>query len=137
MHCVSRLLLAASLAAFCFGQSYQELVQQAKSRIREMDVARLKTLQASGEKFALIDVREDNEWAAGHAQGAIHIGRGVLERDIEAQIPQKDARLVLYCGGGHRSALTADVLQKMGYTNVYSLAGGFSAYRAAGLPAAK
>jgi rhodanese-related sulfurtransferase len=82
----------------------------------------------------LIDVREDNEWAAGHARGAVHLGRGVIERDIEARIPDKNAELILYCGGGFRSALSADNLQKMGYTNVSSMAGGWRAWQAAGLP---
>jgi rhodanese-related sulfurtransferase len=82
----------------------------------------------------LIDVREDNEWEAGHAEGAKHMGRGVIERDIVNTIPDKNAELVLYCGGGFRSALAADMLQKMGYTNVYSMAGGWKAWKEAGAP---
>ena len=132
------LILATSLAAACFAQTsppngYQALVKDAKNRIKEINVDQLKTLQSSGEKYTLIDVREDNEWAAGHAVGAVHIGKGVIERDIESKIPQKDSRLVLYCGGGSRSALAADALMKMGYSNVVSLAGGIGAYKAAGL----
>ena len=82
----------------------------------------------------LIDVREDDEWRAGHAQGAEHMGRGIIERDIEQKAPDKEAELILYCGGGYRSALAADNLQRMGYTNVYSLAGGWKAWQDAGAP---
>jgi len=135
---LSALIFTLSLAPFCIGQSnYQALVKDAKTRIKEMNIDQLKTLQSSGEKFTLIDVREDNEWTAGHAAGATHIGRGIIEREIESKVPQKDARLVLYCGSGHRSALAADALQKMGYTNVFSLAGGIGAYKSAGLPTEK
>ncbi len=112
---------------------FQALVKDAKTRIREMDVAQLKALESSGDAFTLIDVREDSEWAEGHAKGAIHIGRGVIERDIETRVPEKAAKIVLYCRGGHRSALAADALMKMGYSNVFSLAGGMTAYRSAGL----
>jgi rhodanese-related sulfurtransferase len=134
------LVLAAALTTFCLAQdtsSYQALVKDAKSRIKEVDAEQLKALQSSGAKFTLIDVREDNEWAAGHATGAVHISKGVIERDIEAKMPQKDAKLVLYCGGGSRSALAADALMKMGYSNVFSLAGGIGAYKSAGLPTEK
>jgi len=139
---LSALILAASLAAACFAQTspsagYQALVKDAKNRIKEINVDQLRTLQSSGEKYTLIDVREDNEWSAGHAVGAVHIGKGVIERDIESKISQKDTRLVLYCGGGSRSALAADALMKIGYTNVVSLAGGIGAYKAAGLPTEK
>jgi rhodanese-related sulfurtransferase len=141
------LLVVASLVTACFAQTsgdthqtssgYQALVKDAKTRIKEVDVDQLKALQSSGEKFVLVDVREDNEWDAGHAKGAVHIGKGVIERDIEPKVPKKDARLVLYCGGGSRSALAADALMKMGYTNVFSLAGGFGAYKSAGLSTEK
>jgi len=147
MHKSSILILMASTMPFCFGQAssqthpttpgYQALVKDAKTRIKELDVAQLKTLQSSSEKYTLIDVREDNEWADGHASGVVHLSKGVIERDIESKVPQKDAKLVLYCGGGSRSALAADALTKMGYTNVFSLAGGFGAYKSAGLPADK
>lgn len=139
-------LLAMLLAGAVFGQEsgqkapapgFQAMVQDAKTRIKEMNVDQLKALKASGEKFTLIDVREDNEWAAGHATGAVHMGKGVIERDIESQIPQKNAKLVLYCGGGSRSALAADSLTKMGYSNVFSLVGGLGAYQKAGLPTEK
>jgi rhodanese-related sulfurtransferase len=110
------------------------IVNDAKSRVAETDVAGVHALQQAGEPFFLVDVREDREWSAGHLPGAIHIGRGVLERDVEAKIPAKDAKIVLYCGGGFRSALAADNLQKMGYTNVVSMDGGFRAWTEAGSP---
>ena len=147
MNRLSIALLAVSAAAVvAFSQessqkppasSFQAMVQDAKTRIKEMNVDQLKSLQASGEKFTLIDVREDSGWAAGHAAGAVHMSKGVIERDIESQIPQKNAKLVLYCGGGSRSALAADSLTKMGYSNVFSLAGGLGAYQKAGLPTEK
>ena len=119
------------------GSGFQTLVKDAKSRIQEMNIDQLKALRDSGSKFMFVDVREDSEWTAGHAAGATHLARGILERDIEAQAPRKDEKIVLYCGGGARSALAADTLMKMGYTNVYSLAGGMSAYKTAGLPVEK
>jgi rhodanese-related sulfurtransferase len=93
-----------------------------------------RNIAASGEPHLLIDVREDSEWAAGHAAGALHLSKGVIERDIETQVPDKSTKMVLYCGGGYRSALTADSIQKMGYHNVISLDGGWRAIVAAGLP---
>ena len=138
MHKFATLILAASLASACFGQdSYQALVKDAKTRVKEIDTDQLKKMQSSSEKFTLIDVREDNEWEAGHATGATHLSKGVIERDIEKKLPQKDAKVVLYCGGGSRSALAADALMKMGYSNVFSLAGGLGAYKSAGLPTEK
>lgn len=143
MHRLS-LLLALSIAPLCLGQGsgptnsgYQALVKDAKTRVKEMDVAQLKSLQASGEKITLIDVREDGEWNAGHAAGALHISKGLIERDIEAKVTQKDTKVVLYCHSGSRSALAADALMKMGYSNVFSLAGGITAYNSAGLPTEK
>ena len=91
-------------------------------------------MRDAAEDHLLVDVREDNEWAAGHASGAVHIGKGVIERDIETKVPDKNTKLVLYCGGGFRSALVADNLQKMGYKNPISLDGGWRAWQAAGLP---
>jgi len=91
----------------------------------------------AGEKFLLIDVREDNEWAKGHLPNAVHLGRGIIERDIEQRIPDTGAKLILYCGGGFRSALAAENLQKMGYTNVESMDGGWKGWLDAGLPAAR
>lgn len=114
--------------------AFLALVDDAKARVREIDVAAVQALQAQGADFALIDVREDHEWLAGHARAARHVGRGVLERDIEGLVPDKRASIVLYCGGGFRSALSADSLQKMGYIAVSSLAGGWKAWVAAGAP---
>jgi rhodanese-related sulfurtransferase len=113
------------------------LVNEAKSRIPEIDIAEYKRLRGAGEEHVLIDTREDSEWTAGHAAGAIHLGKGIIERDIEAHVPRKDAKLVLYCGGGYRSALAADALRQMGYTNAISLDGGWREYQAAGLPVEK
>ena len=112
---------------------FLKLVEDAKSRVREVDIAEARRKLDSG-RARLIDVREDGEWAAGHARGAQHLGKGVLERDIEQQVPDKNAELILYCGGGFRSTLSADVLQRMGYTNVASMAGGWRAWQAAGAP---
>jgi rhodanese-related sulfurtransferase len=113
------------------------LVNDAKSRIREIDIAGYQSMIASHEPHLLVDVREDGEWAAGHAAGSVHLGKGIIERDIESKVPQKDSTLVLYCGGGFRSALAGDALRKMGYTNVISLDGGWRAYQASGLPVEK
>jgi rhodanese-related sulfurtransferase len=110
------------------------IVQDAKKRIREIDIDEYKRLLESGEAGQLVDVREEHEWRAAHAAGAIHLTKGVIERDIEAVVPDKTARLVLYCGGGYRSALATDNLQKMGYRNILSLDGGWRAIEASGLP---
>jgi rhodanese-related sulfurtransferase len=116
---------------------FLKLVNDAKSRVKECTVDDVKARLAAGEKLVLVDVREDSEYAAGHAAGAVHIGKGVIERDIEAKVPDPNTPLVLYCGGGFRSALAADALQKMGYTNVISMDGGWSAWVRAGLPTEK
>ncbi|MDQ2776039.1 MAG: rhodanese-like domain-containing protein, partial [Acidobacteriota bacterium] len=113
------------------------IVQDAKKRIREIDIEEYKRLRGTGEAGQLVDVREDKEWEAAHAAGAIHLCKGVIERDIEKTVPDKNAKLVLYCGGGFRSALATDNLQKMGYTNVISLDGGWRAIEASGLPLEK
>jgi len=113
------------------------LVNEAKARIRQIDMAEYQRMLAAGSPHVLVDVREDEEWAAGHAAAAVHLGKGIIERDIESAVPHKDVALVLYCGGGYRSALAADALQKMGYTNAISLDGGWRAYQAAGLPVKK
>jgi rhodanese-related sulfurtransferase len=118
-------------------QGFLNLVNDAKGRVRETTVAQVRERQAQGRPFELIDVREDHEWAQGRAQGARHLGRGILERDIENLIPDRGAEIVLYCGGGYRSALSADSLQKMGYRNVWSMAGGVRAWSEAGLPIEK
>ena len=112
---------------------FLKIVDDAKSRVREIDVGETRRQLESG-KAQLIDVREQSEWAAGHARGAAHIGKGVIERDIEERVPDKNAPLILYCGGGFRSALAADNLQKMGYRNVASMAGGWRAWQAEGGP---
>jgi rhodanese-related sulfurtransferase len=111
------------------------LVWDAKSRIKQVNIEEYRHMPTND--LVLIDVREDNEWAAGHAAGAIHLGKGIIERDIETEIPDKSATLVLYCGGGYRSALAADALQKMGYTGAISLDGGWRAWVEAGLPVEK
>lgn len=113
-------------------EGFLKLVDDARSRVREVNVEQ--TLERVREGARLIDVREDNEWQRGHARGAEHMGRGIIERDIETAVPDHSAELILYCGGGYRSALAADNLQRMGYTNVYSLAGGWKAWQDAGAP---
>lgn len=115
---------------------FLKLVDDAKSRVREVNVAETQQRIGSG-KAILIDVREESEWEAGHARGALHLGKGVIERDIEERVPDKNRELILYCGGGFRSALSADNLQKMGYTNVASMTGGWRAWQAGGAPVEK
>jgi rhodanese-related sulfurtransferase len=109
-------------------------VNDAKSRVRENVPEDVKRKQDAGESFYFVDVREDNEWQMGHAAGAIHLGKGIIERDIENAIPDHDAEIVLYCGGGFRSALAADALQNMGYKNVISMDGGWKRWRELGYP---
>ena len=116
---------------------FLKLVEEARTRIQEYTIAEVKAKLDRGEGFHFIDVREDNEFATDHARGAVHLGRGILERDIETVIPDKHAEIVLYCGGGFRSALAADNLGKMGYTNVSSMDGGIRAWREAGYPIEK
>lgn len=110
------------------------LVEDAKTRVREISIPQLKARHAKGERPLLIDVREDREWEQGRIPGARHLGRGVLERDIEKAVPEPDREIILYCGGGFRSALAADNLQKMGYRNVLSLAGGWRGWLESGGP---
>lgn len=110
------------------------IVNDAKSRIREVTIADVLEKQRRGDNFELVDVREDHEWQRGHIKGARHLGRGILERDIEKTIPDKDREIILYCGGGFRSALSADNLQKMGYRNVASMDGGFRGWTSANGP---
>ncbi len=114
--------------------AFLALVQEAKQRIQTCTIEDIYQQQQQGSPFYLVDVREESEWQQGHIAGAIHLGKGILERDIEAQIPEKRADIVLYCGGGFRSALAADNLQKMGYTRVRSMDGGIRAWREAGYP---
>jgi len=115
-------------------EGFLKLVNDAKGRIREVTVAETQTRLAANPEAKLIDVREDNEWEAAHAANATHLGKGIIERDIETQVPDKATELILYCGGGYRSALVADVLQQMGYTNVWSMAGGWKAWKDSGAP---
>jgi rhodanese-related sulfurtransferase len=123
--------------AMAHAERFLKLVNEAKKQVKETNVADVKRRLDGGEKFLLVDVREDSEWANGHVPGAVHLGRGVIERDIEAQVPEMSAKMILYCGGGFRSALVADSLQKMGYTNVESMDGGWKGWVAQGLPTAR
>jgi len=116
---------------------FLKLVDEAKKNIKEFSVADVKAKLDRGDRFHFIDVREDNEFLTDHAKGAVHLGRGILERDIETVIPDTRAEIVLYCGGGFRSALAAENLMKMGYTNVISMDGGIRAWREAGYPIEK
>ena len=113
-------------------EGFLKIVDDAKSRIREVSVAETQARLKENPEVKLIDVREDNEFAAAHAKGATHLGKGIIERDIETVVPDKDTELILYCGGGYRSALASDSIQKMGYTNVWSMAGGWRAWQEAG-----
>jgi len=113
-------------------KEFLELAEAARSRVTEVSVE--ETIVKIENGAALIDVREDNEWNDGHAKEAVHLGRGIIERDIVGKFPNKDSELILYCGGGYRSALAADNLQKMGYTNVLSMAGGWTAWTESSAP---
>ena len=113
---------------------FLNLVQEAKSRVRETTPEDVRRRQERGDQFHFVDVREDAEWARGHAEGATHLGKGVIERDVEKRIPDKDEEVILYCGGGFRSALAADALQKMGYKNVVSMDGGWKRWKELGYP---
>jgi len=115
-------------------EGFLKLVRDAKARIKEEDFHETKKRLDAGEKIVLVDTREDAEWARGHLPGAIHLGKGIIERDIEKTIPDKNTPIVLYCGGGFRSALAADNLQKMGYSNVISMDGGWRGWSEAGFP---
>jgi rhodanese-related sulfurtransferase len=115
-------------------EGFLKVVNDAKTRIKEVSVAETRERLSANSNAKLIDVREDNEWEAAHAADAIHLGKGIIERDIEVTAPDKSAELILYCGGGYRSALAADVLQQMGYTNVWSMAGGWKAWKESGAP---
>ena len=118
-------------------EGFLKLVKDAKTRIKEEDYREIKKKLDAGEKMIVVDTREDNEWARGHVLGAVHLSKGVIERDIEKAIPDKDAKIVLYCGGGFRSALAADNLQKMGYRNVISMDGGWRGWTESGFPVIK
>lgn len=118
-------------------EGFVKLVEDAKKRVQEEDFRETKKRLDAGEKIVLVDTREDSEWARGHIPGAIHLSKGIIERDIEKTVPDKDATVVLYCGGGFRSALAADNLQKMGYRNVISMDGGWRGWTEAGFPVIK
>src|SRR5215204_2236232 len=113
-------------------EGFLKLVNAAKTRIKEVTVAETRERMTENSDAKLVDVREDHEWEAAHAAASIHLGKGIIERDVEATIPDKDTEVILYCGGGFRSALAADILQTMGYTNVFSMAGGWKAWREEG-----
>jgi rhodanese-related sulfurtransferase len=113
------------------------IVNDAKTRVKETNVPDVKRRMDAGEKFVVVDVREESEWARGHIPGALHLGKGIIERDIEQRVPSTSTKLILYCGGGFRSALTADNLQKMGYANVESMDGGWRGWLEAGYPTEK
>jgi rhodanese-related sulfurtransferase len=123
--------------AHAHSAAFVALVDDAKSRVKEVTVAGTRERLSSNPKAVLIDVREDNEWEAGHAAGAKHLGKGIIERDIESMVPDHAAEIILYCGGGFRSALAGDALQRMGYTNVRSMAGGWRAWNDAGEPTSR
>ena len=110
-------------------EGFLAIVNDAKSRIKEISITEFKSLLKNNKPLTIVDVREDNEWQNGAIPNAIHLGKGIIERDIEKTIPNKNETLVLYCGGGYRSALATDNIQKMGYTNVYSLDGGYQAWK--------
>jgi rhodanese-related sulfurtransferase len=147
MHGALSLWARRGVIGFASGDSRREkmahatkflaLVNEAKKRVKETNVADVKRRMDAGEKFVLVDVREESEWAQGHLPGAIHLGKGIIERDIEQKVPDAGAKLILYCGGGFRSALAADNLQRMGYTNVESMDGGWKGWIGAGLPTQK
>jgi rhodanese-related sulfurtransferase len=118
-------------------EAFLRLVNEARSRIRETNVAEIKRRLDSGDKFALVDVREESEWARGHLPDAVYLGKGIIERDVEMRFPDKNIELILYCGGGFRSALAAENLQKMGYKNIASMDGGWRGWLEAGLPVVK
>ena len=115
------------------GVRFERIVDSVRSQIKECAIADVVARQVRGDSFVLVDVREESEFAAARIPGAVHIGKGVIERDIEEKIPDTSASLVLYCGGGYRSALAAANLQQMGYTNVISMDGGFRGWKEAGL----
>ena len=118
-------------------EGFLKLVNAAKARVHEIDIEGYRAMVSAGEPHVLVDTREESEWAAGHVKGALHMSKGVIERDIETKVPDKTTKLVLYCGGGFRSALAADNLQKMGYMNAISLDGGWRALKNSGMEVEK
>ena len=124
--------MSANLGAMQHSEEFLVIVEDAKARVKEVSVDDARSRMNDGAN--LIDVREDNEWDEAHAAGAKHMGRGIIERDVVQTFPDKSTELILYCGGGYRSALATDMLQKMGYTNVWSMAGGWKAWNDSGAP---
>jgi rhodanese-related sulfurtransferase len=122
------------MAAKAHNPGFLAIVNDAKTRVREINIDQYKEMLDRAEEHILVDVREESEWASGHVLGALHLSKGIIERDIETKVPEKDTPLVLYCGGGFRSALAGDALRQMGYTNVISLDGGWRALQSSGLP---
>jgi rhodanese-related sulfurtransferase len=116
---------------------FLKLVNEAKARVQEIDLAAYQKMRGAGQRHVLVDTREESEWAAGHVAGAMHLSKGIIERDIETKVPDKDTKLVLYCGGGFRSALAADNLRQMGYTQAISLDGGWRVLKESGIPLEK
>ena len=116
--------------------AFLALIQSVRAGVRDVTIQQTRDRLHDNPSLQLVDIREDSEWVAGHAEGAVHIGKGVIERDIEEKIPDKNAEIILYCGGGFRSVLAADAIQKMGYTNVASMAGGWRDWKDAGAPIA-
>lgn len=114
--------------------AFLRIVDDARRRVREVTIVQTMERLRANPEVLLVDTREDREWLAGHVAGAVHLGKGIIERDIEAAVPGKDTEIILYCGGGFRSALAGDALQQMGYTNVFSMAGGWREWTAAGGP---
>jgi len=135
--CMLRFECSYPLMAHQHPPRFLKIVDDARTRVRETNVDEVKKRLDRGDKFMLVDVREESEYAKDHLPGAIHLGKGVIERDIEARVPDLKAEMVLYCGGGFRSALAADNLQKMGYTNVISMDGGVRGWREKGFPLTK
>jgi rhodanese-related sulfurtransferase len=129
--------LASNRGSMKHSEGFLKITNEAKTRIKEITVPDTRARLDQNPSAKLIDVREDKEWDAGHASGAIHVGKGIIERDIEVAVPDKSTEIILYCGGGYRSALAADVLQHMGYTNVSSMAGGWKAWNESGGPTEK
>jgi rhodanese-related sulfurtransferase len=120
--------------AMIHSEGFLKIVNDARSRVKETTPEEVRRRQQAGESFHFVDVREDNEWQAGRAAGAMHLGKGIIERDIERTVPDKDAEIILYCGGGYRSALAADALRQMGYTNAVSMDGGWKRWQELGYP---
>src|ERR1051325_6085576 len=126
--------IIAKIKTMKHSEGFLKIVDDAKTRVKEVTVEQTRARLSANRDALLVDVREDHEWTDSHAAGAIHLGKGIIERDVEMTVPDKATELILYCGGGFRSALAADVLQNMGFTNVFSMAGGWKAWKDSGAP---